>query len=56
VIIGSRTIINRDTIILANKLMGSELSADYYPLRLVGPRIGAKSFLGRITRIQLLPK
>jgi hypothetical protein len=56
VIIGSRTIINSDKIILANKLMGSELAAQYYPLRLVGPRIGTRSFLGGITRIQLLPK
>ena len=56
VIIGSRTIINKDKIVLANKLMGSELTATYFPLRLVGPRIGARNFLGRITRIQLLPK
>jgi hypothetical protein len=56
VIIGSRTIINRDKIVLANKLMGSELTARYFPLRLVGPRIGSRSFLGGITRIQLLPK
>ena len=56
VIIGSRTIINNDKIILANKLMGSELTTKYYPLRLVGPRIGTRSFLGRIAKIQLLPK
>jgi hypothetical protein len=56
VIIASRTIINRDKIILANKLMGSELTDAYYPLRLVGPRIGSRSFLGQIARIQLLPK
>ena len=36
-IIGSRTIRNRTTILLANKLMGSELTARYYPLKLVGP-------------------
>ena len=36
-IIGSRTIRNRTSILLANKLMGSELTAKYYPLRLVGP-------------------
>ncbi len=56
VIIGSRTIINRERIVLANKLMGSELTAKYFPLRLVGPRIATRSFLGGITRIQLLPK
>jgi DMSO/TMAO reductase YedYZ molybdopterin-dependent catalytic subunit len=56
VIIGSRTIINNARILLANKLMGSELTASTYPLRLVGPKIGGKKFLGRITKIQLLPK
>ena len=56
-IIGSRTIRNRDEIILANKLMGSELTAKYYPLRLVGPRSRARSkSIGRITKIYLLPK
>jgi DMSO/TMAO reductase YedYZ molybdopterin-dependent catalytic subunit len=55
-IIGSRTIRNQDKIILANKLMGSELTSDYYPLRLVGPRIGSKDFVGKIVKIQLLPK
>jgi hypothetical protein len=55
-IIGSRTIRNVETIILANKLMGSDLGPDYYPLRLVGPKIGSKSFVGQITKIQLLPK
>ena len=56
VIVASRTIINDDRILLAGKLMGSELTATYYPLRLVGPKIGTRSFLGRITKIQLLPK
>lgn len=55
-IIGSRTIRNDDRILLANKLMGSELGPAYYPLRLVGPKIGSKDFVGRITKIQLLPK
>ena len=55
-IIGSRTIRNQDKIILANKLQGSELTADYYPLRLVGPKIGSKSFVGQIVKIQMLPK
>ena len=56
VIIGSRVIRNQDKIILANKLQGSELGGDYYPLRLVGPKIGSKSFIGQIVKIQLLPK
>jgi Oxidoreductase molybdopterin binding domain len=56
VIIGSRTIRNQDQIILANKLQGSELTTDYYPLRLVGPKIGSKSFIGQIVKIQMLPK
>jgi DMSO/TMAO reductase YedYZ molybdopterin-dependent catalytic subunit len=55
-IIGSRTIRNQDKIILANKLQGSELTADYYPLRLVGPKIGSKSFIGQVVKIQMLPK
>jgi len=56
VIIASRTIINNERILLANKLMGSELTTADYPLRLVGPKIGTKSFLGRIVTIKLLPK
>jgi DMSO/TMAO reductase YedYZ molybdopterin-dependent catalytic subunit len=56
VIIGSRIIRNNEKIILANKLQGSELTADYYPLRLVGPKIGSKSFIGQIVKIQLLPR
>ena len=55
-IIGSRTIRNQEKIILANKLQGSELTAEYYPLRLVGPKIGSKSFIGQIVKIQMLPK
>ena len=55
VIIGSRTIRNQEKIILASKLMGSELTT-YYPLRLVGPKIGSRSFIGRIVKIQMLPK
>ena len=44
-------------IILANKLDGVRPHGTaYYPLRLVGPRIGADKFLGRITKIHLLPK
>ena len=56
VIVGSRTIRNQDKIILANKLQGSELTTDYYPLRLVGPKIGSKSFIGQVVKIQMLPK
>ena len=56
VVIASRTIINNERILLANKLMGSELTAANYPLRLVGPKIGSKNFLGRIVKIKLLPK
>jgi hypothetical protein len=58
VIIGSRTIRNRDRIVLANKLMGSELTSAYYPLRLVGPvkYIPAAKRLGRLAKIVLLPK
>jgi DMSO/TMAO reductase YedYZ molybdopterin-dependent catalytic subunit len=57
-IIGSRTIRNRTKILLANKLMGSDLTARYYPLKLVGPTKyvpGSKS-IGRISKIYLLPK
>jgi hypothetical protein len=56
VIVGSRTIRNQEKIILANKLQGSELTRKYYPLRLVGRKIASKKFIGRIVKIQLLPK
>jgi DMSO/TMAO reductase YedYZ molybdopterin-dependent catalytic subunit len=56
VIVGSRVIRDQARIILANKRQGSELPANYYPLRLVGPKIGSGKFLSRITKIQLLPK
>lgn len=57
-IIGSRTIRNRTKILLANKLMGSELTAENYPLKLVGPRqyVPASTSIGRISKIYLLPK
>ena len=57
-ILGSRTIRNKTNIVLANKLMGSDLTATYYPLRLVGParQVPARSSIGRITKIYLLPK
>jgi DMSO/TMAO reductase YedYZ molybdopterin-dependent catalytic subunit len=57
-VVGSRTIRNRTNILLANKLMGSDLTAKYYPLKLVGPTKympGNKS-IGRISKIYLLPK
>lgn len=54
-VIGSRTIRNQDKIILANKVDGADVGADYYPLRLVGPRIGSKNFIGQITTIEMLP-
>ncbi len=58
VIIGSRAVRNRTNILLANRLMGSELTAKYYPLRLVGPakRVPSRKSIGRITKIYLLPK
>jgi DMSO/TMAO reductase YedYZ molybdopterin-dependent catalytic subunit len=57
-IIGSRTVRNKTNVILANKLMGADLTASYYPLRLVGPakRVPARSSVGRIAKIYLLPK
>ena len=57
-IIGSRTARNRTNIVLANKLMGSDLTAKYYPLRLVGPTKLVPSYksIGRISKIILLPK
>jgi len=58
VIIKSRAIRNRWRIVLANKLQGVELTAKYYPLRLVGPSryVPTYKYLGRITKIVLLPK
>ena len=56
VIIRSRTIRNRARIVLANKLQGVELTATYYPLRLVGPYIDSSKYLGRISKIVLLPR
>ena len=57
-IVGSRTVRNRTNIILANKLMGSDLTSAYYPLKLVGPtkRVASRAQIGRITKIYLLPK
>lgn len=58
VIIGSRVPRNRVSIILANKMMGSDLTAKYAPLRLIGPTryLPSHKWLGRISRITLLPK
>jgi DMSO/TMAO reductase YedYZ molybdopterin-dependent catalytic subunit len=57
-IIGSRTIRNRTKIILANKLMGSDLTEKYYPLRFIGPTkyVPSSKAIGRISKIYLLPK
>jgi DMSO/TMAO reductase YedYZ molybdopterin-dependent catalytic subunit len=58
VFIGSRTIRNRTSILLANKLMGSDLTAKYYPLRLIGPTkfVPSTKSIGRISKIYLVPK
>lgn len=56
VVIDSRTIMNRERIILANRRQGSELTAAQAPLRLVGPRIGSRRFIKQIKSITLLPK
>ena len=57
-ILGSRTIRNKTNIVLANKLMGSDLIAKYYPLKLVGPAksVPSRSSIGQISKIYLLPK
>jgi hypothetical protein len=56
-LISSRAIINNDRVILADKLMGSELTTDSYPLRLVGPvkKVPLKKSIGQITKIKMLP-
>jgi hypothetical protein len=56
-LISSRAIINNDRVILADKLMGSELTTDLYPLRLVGPvkKVPVKKSIGQIAKIRLLP-
>ena len=56
VIIGSKVIRNRARDLLANKLDGADLGASLYPLRFVGPDVKSSQFLGRITKIQMLPK
>ena len=58
VILTSRTARHRTRLILANKLMGSDLTSRYYPLRLVGPtkQVPSRKSLGRISKIVLLPK
>jgi DMSO/TMAO reductase YedYZ molybdopterin-dependent catalytic subunit len=57
-ILGSRTVRNKTSIILANKLMGSDLTTRYYPLRLVGPVkwVASSKSIGRVSKIYLLPK
>jgi DMSO/TMAO reductase YedYZ molybdopterin-dependent catalytic subunit len=56
VIIGSKVIRNRARNLLANKRGGADLRARLYPLRLVGPNLKTSQFIGRITKIQMLPK
>jgi DMSO/TMAO reductase YedYZ molybdopterin-dependent catalytic subunit len=56
VIISSRTMMRSKRIILANKKNGVVLGQRYYPLRLVGPSLDTSKFIGRITRIYMLPK
>jgi DMSO/TMAO reductase YedYZ molybdopterin-dependent catalytic subunit len=57
-ILGSRTVRNRTNIILANRLMGSDLTQGMYPLKLVGPakRVPSRLSIGRIVKIYLLPR
>lgn len=57
-IITSRASMYRENMILANKLMGSDLTKKYYPLRLVGPKkyVPSSKAIGQIKKIVLLPK
>ena len=55
-IVSSRTMLRSKKIILANKRGGVDLSARYYPLRLVGPYLTSRQQIGRITKIVMLPK
>ena len=57
VLLSSKAIINNDKVILADKLMGSELTDDYYPLRLMGPvkRVPTGKRIGQIVKIRMLP-
>ncbi len=56
IIINSRKIMDRKRIILANRRMGSELTARQAPLRLVGAGVGSRRFIKQIKSITLLPK
>jgi DMSO/TMAO reductase YedYZ molybdopterin-dependent catalytic subunit len=56
VIIGSKVIRNKARNLLANKMDGADLGATLYPLRLVGPNLKGSQFIGRVTKIQMLPK
>jgi DMSO/TMAO reductase YedYZ molybdopterin-dependent catalytic subunit len=56
VIVGSKVIRNRAQNLLANKLDGADLDATLYPLGLVGPNLKTSQFIGRLTKIQMLPK
>ncbi len=56
VIISSKTMLRSKRIMLANKKDGAELGARYYPLRLVGPYLSGSKFIGRVSKIYMLPK
>jgi DMSO/TMAO reductase YedYZ molybdopterin-dependent catalytic subunit len=56
VLLDARTIRNREFIMLADRVDGAPLGTADFPVKLVGPRIGTSKFLGRIAKIQLLPK
>jgi hypothetical protein len=55
-IVSSRTIIHRRSIVLAWQRDGVVLGSSLFPLRLIGPRLTTSQQLGRIAKIQLLPK
>jgi DMSO/TMAO reductase YedYZ molybdopterin-dependent catalytic subunit len=56
VVIKSQTMLKSSKIMLANKRDGVDLPAKWYPLRLVGPYVDTSKFIGRITKIYMLPK
>ena len=54
--VNSRTMLRSKKIILANKKDGVDLGARSYPLKLVGPYLDRSKFIGRITKIVMLPR
>jgi DMSO/TMAO reductase YedYZ molybdopterin-dependent catalytic subunit len=54
-IITSKKMLRSKKIILANKRDGVDLAARYYPLRLIGPYLKSRQYIGRITKIYMLP-